>query len=798
VAEEIVVVGNAIDDSRQDGNGGHAISCVGDVRLRDRPEYSRAAPIASVVRTSMSDHPAGPLPRAPLAGIAQCAATFAALWLSCGVACAYYLPLTRRIRFPHPEKSMKLFAAVFALAVAAPALAAPDSTARGPHPFDAHDLVMMDRVSDPHLSPDGRSVAFQLRETDYAANKGRNSIWVESLADGKPHRLTDSALDANSPRWSAAGDALYFLAGKNDVSQLWRVSVKGGAPTPVSDLPLDINNYKLSADGKRVLLSIDVFTGCESPASGVLACTQQKLDARKADKATGMLFDKLFIRHWDAWADGRRSQLFIAGIGADGRMDTPILLSREIDGDVPSKPFGDDSEYAFAPDGKSVYFDVRIAGNSEPWSTNFDVYSVPSDGSATPKNLTAANLAWDAFPTPSKDGKTLYYLAMKRPAFEADRFGIMARDLASGATREIDPQWDRSASALKLSADGKTLYTTSDDAGDTALFAVDIASGKAKKLLGDGTVIGFDGADGRIIAARQDFKHPTDLYTLDAQGQHLAQITHFNADALKDIRFGDYQFFDFKGANGDTVQGYVMKPAEFQPGRKYPVAFLIHGGPQGAWSNDFHYRWNPETYAGQGFGVVAINFHGSTGYGQAFTDAISGDWGGKPLEDLKLGWAAALKNYAWLDGSNACALGASYGGYMVYWMAGNWNTPWKCLVDHDGVFDSRMMYYATEELWFEEWENKGTPFANPQNYEKFNPVNYVDKWRVPMLVVHSAHDFRIPIEQGIGAFTALQRRGIPSEFLTFPDESHFVQKPRNSEQWHATVNAWLKRWTTTQ
>lgn len=686
---------------------------------------------------------------------------------------------------------MKLFAAALALAAVAPAHAA-----QGPHPFDAHDLVMMDRVSDPQLSPDGRSVAFQLRETDYAANKGVNSIWVQALPDGKPQRLTAPTLNANSPRWSSAGDSVYFLANKDDVSQLWRVSAKGGAPTQASNLPLDVNNYKLSPDGKRVLLSIDVFTDCSPASSATLACSKHKLDARKADKATGRLFDKLFVRHWGSWADGRRSQLFIATIGADGQLGgEPTLLSRNIDGDVPSKPFGDDSEYAFAPDGKSVYFDVRIAGKSEPWSTNFDVYSVPSDGLGAPKNLTAGNLAWDANPMPSKDGKTLYYLAMKRPTFEADRFGIMALDLVSGTRREVDPQWDRSASALKLSADGKTLYTTTDDAGNAALFAVDIASGKATRLFGDGTVIGFDVAAGRIVAARQDFKHPTDLYLLDAQGRHSAQTTHFNAEALKSIRFGNYEFFDFKGANGDTVQGYVMKPVDYQPGKKYPVAFLIHGGPQGAWNNDFHYRWNPETYAGQGFGVVAINFHGSTGYGQSFTDAISGDWGGKPLEDLKLGWAAALKNYAWLDGSNACALGASYGGYMVYWMAGNWNTPWKCLVDHDGVFDARMMYYATEELWFEEWENKGTQFDHPQNYEKFNPVNSVDKWRVPMLVIHSANDFRIPIEQGIGAFTALQRRGIPSEFLTFPDETHFVQKPRNSEQWHQTVNAWLKAHT---
>jgi dipeptidyl aminopeptidase/acylaminoacyl peptidase len=388
---------------------------------------------------------------------------------------------------------------------------------------------------------------------------------------------------------------------------------------------------------------------------------------------------------------------------------------------------------------------------------------------------------------------------MKRPGFEADRFGIMALDLASGESREIDPDWDRSASTLKLSADGKTLYTTTDDNGSHALFAVDIASGKATRLVGDGTVTGFDVGKRQLVVARQDWQHPTDLYTADLRGRNLRQITDVNAARLADIRFGEGEFFTFTGAGGDTVQGYVVKPVGFEEGRTYPVAFIIHGGPQGAMNNDFHYRWNPQTYAGQGFAVVTINFHGSTGYGQEFTDAISGDWGGAPLEDLKLGWAAAQEKYAFLDGDRACALGASYGGYMVYWIAGVWNEPWKCLVDHDGVFDSRMMSYSTEELWFDEWEHKGkTQYQDPAAYEKFNPVNHVKDWRVPMLVIHGDKDYRIPMEQGLAAFTALQRQGIPSQFLSFPDENHWVLKPHNSVQWHDTVNAWLKRWTAGQ
>jgi dipeptidyl aminopeptidase/acylaminoacyl peptidase len=384
---------------------------------------------------------------------------------------------------------------------------------------------------------------------------------------------------------------------------------------------------------------------------------------------------------------------------------------------------------------------------------------------------------------------------MKKPGAEADRFAIMALDLATGTKREVDPQWDRSPGSLGISADGKTLYATADDEGQHPLFAIDTASGKVCKVVGEGTVGGYSLAAGKLLLSRDDLKRPADLYLAGTDGSHLKQVTHFNAADLKNAQVGDAEFFNFKGAEGANVQGYVVKPANYQPGKTYPVAFIIHGGPQGAMGNGWSYRWNPQTYAGQGFAVVTINFHGSTGFGQAFTNSISGDWGGKPLDDLRRGWAAALSRYAFLDGNRACALGASYGGYMIYWMAGVWNQPWKCLVDHDGVFNTRAMYYDTDELWFEERENGGTQYEHPANYERFNPLDHVKDWRVPMLVVHSGHDFRIPITQGLGAFTALQRRGIPSEFLTFPDENHWVLKPHNSVQWHDTVNAWLKKWT---
>ena len=670
---------------------------------------------------------------------------------------------------------------------------------KGPHPFNVRDLVMLERVSDAQLSPDGRYAAFTVRTTDYAKNKGVTAVYVLDL-NSKAGAPVKVAKKGGSPRWSPDGHHLYFVTQAKGVDQLFSLNLgrKGKlnlahapAAVQVSHAPIDLGAYKLSPDGKAVLLSYAVFADCDT-----LACTQKQLKTRKEDKASGTVYQRLFIRHWDTWEDGRRNQLFVSRFNSKGQLPSePTLLSRGIDGDIPSKPFGDDGEFSFAPDGKSVFFDVRIAGTTEPWSTNFDVYQVPVEGSAAPKNLTADNKAWDAHPVASPDGKTLYYLAMKTPGFEADRFAIMALDLASGARREVDPKWDRSPGDLSISEDGKTLYATTDDNGQHPLFAIDIASGKVTQLVGEGTVHGFSLADGKVLFTRDDLIRPADVYLAKADGSALAQVTHFNAAALKNTHEGDFEFFTFKGWNGETVQGYVVKPVDYQAGKTYPVAFIIHGGPQGAMGNGWSYRWNPQTYAGQGFAVVTVNFHGSTGYGQAFTDSISGDWGGKPLEDLKLGWKAALDKYGFLDGGRACALGASYGGYMVDWIAGVWNQPWKCLMTHDGVFDARGMYYGTEELWFEEREHGGPQFEHPERYEKFDPLNHVSDWRVPMMVVHSGKDFRIPLTQGIGAFTALQRRGIPSEFLTFPDENHWVLKPHNSVQWHDTVNAWLKQWT---
>jgi len=659
--------------------------------------------------------------------------------------------------------------------------------------LDVRDMIALDRVSSPLLTADGGNVIFAKRVvgTDSKASTGLyiRNLRTRDLAPPKP--LTPAGWNVNSAALSADGQTVYFLSAKNGSQQLYAQPTTGGTPRQLTDFPVDVDSFHVSPQGDRVAFSSGVFQDCGSD----LACTSKKLDAHKARKNTGEVFDTLFVRHWDTWADGRRNTLFVAPLPAAkaAAVKGASAISATLAGDAPSKPFGGNDDFTWSPDGKSVVAAIRVAGKQEPWSTNFDLYRLDAEGKQAPVNLTAANPAWDAGPVFSADGKTLYYRAMKRPGFEADRFGLMAMDVATGKTREIAPKWDRSAGEIVLSGDGTLIYTSADDMGEHRLFGVDIATGEAE-VVADGGSIGSPVIAGTTLAyTRNSLKSGDQIIVAAFDGANPREITPSAGEMLPDVAFGDYEQFQFKGWNNETVHGYVVKPYNYQEGKSYPVAFLIHGGPQGSFGNGWSYRWNPQTYAGQGYAVVMIDFHGSTGYGQAFTDAISQHWGDRPLEDLQKGWAAAQKQYPFLNGDKACALGASYGGFMVNWIAGNWNEPWKCLVNHDGVFDQRMMGYATEELWFTEWEQGGTPYEKAASYEKFNPVNHVADWKKPILIVHGQLDYRIPVEQGLAAFTAAQRQGIESKFLYFPDENHWVLKPQNSVQWHDTVNGWLKQ-----
>ena len=683
-------------------------------------------------------------------------------------------------------KSFAAFAAVLMLLAPSLALAGPL------HPLSIKDMVMMDRVSDPHVSPDGRWAVYSLRVTNWEANKGVTSLWLVDLRTpgAVPRRLAASTGGAMAPQWSPDGRWIYFLSSRSGSDQVWRTGVDGSRAMPVTRLPLEVLAYRPSPDGSRLVVSMAVFPDCETPE-----CTHAKFVALAAGKASGMLYDRLFIRHWDTWADGTRNHLFALRLSPGGQaLDRPTPLMAGFDGDAPAKPFGDNHGFAFTPDGKTVIFSAKLAGKDEPWTTNFDLWRTPVDGSAAPVDLTAANKGADEGPVVSPDGTRLAWRAQPRAGFESDRSAVMLMDLATGQTRELDAGFDRSADQIAWSADGRTLYASAEDVGQVRLFGIDAASGEVRPLTGEGRVTDFDVGPAAVVFAHDAFDAPAQLFRQEGGGPAV-QLTRHNDERLSKIAFGGYEQFAFKGWNGETVHGYVVKPADYQPGRRYPVAFLIHGGPQTSFGNMFNYRWNAESYVGQGFAVVMIDFHGSPGYGQAFTDSISRHWGDRPLEDLQKGWAAALAKYDFLDGDRACALGGSYGGYMINWIAGNWNGPWKCLVNHDGIFDNRMMGYSTEELWFSEWENGGTPWDHAEDYERFNPIDHVAAWSKPELVIHSDDDYRVPQEQGIATFTALQRRGIPSEMLRFPDENHWVLKPRNSVQWHDTVFAWLKKWT---
>lgn len=654
--------------------------------------------------------------------------------------------------------------------------------------FTAEDLVRLRRVSDPQVSPDGRWVAFTLRETDMDANRGRTDLWLLELGAPSPlaRRLTQNPASDSTPRWAPDGRSLYFLSTRSGSSQVWRMPLEGGEALQVTDYPLSVGTLKVSPRGDRIAVSLEVFPDCAD-----LKCSADRLEARSKDKSTGRVYDQLFVRHWDNWTDGTLATLFTAALDAEGRAGTPVSISGAVRGHVPSKPFGGDEEYEFSPDGARLVFSARLADRSEAWSTNFDLYEAPADGSGRPRNLTDDNDAWDTQPVFLANGD-LAWLAMTRPGFEADRFQVRLRDARSGATRALTQDWDRSVSRLGVSADGRRLLATTDDLGQVALFSIDPASGRPTRLVGEGQVGEYSPVPGgAVVIAWASLGAPADLFVAMRAGATPRRLTTVNADILGQRAMAPYEQFSFRGWNDETVYGYVMKPHGWQAGRRYPIAFIVHGGPQVSFQNQWSWRWNAQAFAGRGYAVVFIDFHGSPGYGQAFTDSISQDWGGKPFVDLQKGLEAALAKYDWLDGERACSLGASYGGFMQNWIAGNWPDRFKCIVNHAGIFDTRTMYYTTEELWFTEWENGGPYYAKPEIHEKFNPSAYVTRWKTPMLVTHGALDYRVPYSQGLATFTALQRQGVKSRLLMFPDENHWVLKPANSLQWHDAVFRWL-------
>ncbi len=680
-----------------------------------------------------------------------------------------------------------LTAAAPAMAEMAPAPAtAANATAQAGSAFTYQDMIPANRLGNPQVSPDGEWVVYSVTTTDVAQNRRSSSLFIQSLkGNGEATRLPISDGGASSAVWGKDG-TLYFTSSRSGKSQVWASRDKGQTAEQLTDLPLDVNAFRINDQGDAVVVSLAVYPTADSLEASIARGAEEE-----ARKSTGKVYDRMFVRHWDTWNDHTQNHLFMVGLGANAH--APVWLTKGFDGDTPSKPFGDESEFTFTPDGRSVVFSARKAGNSEPWSTNFDLYQVATSAPGELTNLTEANPAWDTGPVFSPDGKTLAYRAMERPGFEADKYSIFLRDVATGQTRQIAANWDRSADSLTWSKDGNSLFVTAGDVGNTKLFQIDTRNGTVVPLTGAGHVGAVQLTDTGFVLSMDSLTRPSELYVKSFRGREMPrQITNVNPQ-LDEKKFGEFEQFNFPGWNNETVHGYVIKPANYEAGKKYPVAFLIHGGPQGSFGNAWSFRWNAQTYAGAGYAVVMIDFHGSTGYGQEFTDSISQHWGDRPLEDLQKGWAHVKANYDFVDGNNACALGASYGGYMINWIAGNWSDEFKCLVNHDGVFDIMGMGYGTEELWFTEWEYGGTPWENPEGYQRFNPVNHVQNWKTPMLVIQGDLDFRIPTSQALSTFTALQRRGIESRFVMFPDENHWVLKPANSQQWHNEVFGWLDK-----
>ena len=663
-------------------------------------------------------------------------------------------------------------------------VAVPSAHADDTHPFCVHDMLAMDRISDPQVSPDGQYIVFVLRKTDLEADKGRTDLWLIGADGAGLRRLTTHPENDSNPRWAPDGKSIYFLSSRSNSSQVWRIRIDAGEAEQITNLPLDAANLLVSPNGRHIAFTMEVFPDCNA------AKTREKLDEIDKRKTSGKIYERIFVRHWDSWKDGRRSHLFVMPTAAG----VPVDVMLGMDADTPSKPFGGPEEITFTPDGKAVVFTARDVGPEEPWSTDFDLYLAPVDGSKPPKCLTEKNKAWDTNPVFSPDGKTMAYLAMARPGYEADRLRIILRAWPNGKERVLTENWDRSPSSLCFSADGQKIYATAADTGQDSLFAIDVKTGAVRTIAKEGTISSPCVAGDKITYSLNNLSSPAELYLVNPDGSDIHKITSINAEKIAAARMGEYEQFTFRGWNDEAVYCYIVKPADFKQGKKYPVVVLIHGGPQGSFGNTFHYRWNPQAYAGAGYAAVMVDFHGSTGYGQAFCDSIRGDWGGKPLEDLQKGLAAALDRYRWMDDEKVGALGASFGGYMINWIAGNWPDRFRCLVNHDGNLDERMAYFDTDELWFPEWDHEGTPWDNPQSYEKQNPLNFVKNWKTPMLVIHGGQDYRVAETQGLATFNALQRRGIPSKLLHFPDENHWVQKPANSILWHETVIAWLDHW----
>ncbi len=645
------------------------------------------------------------------------------------------------------------------------------------------DLFTVGRLSSPAVSPDGRWLAFAVRTPDIEANTFHSELYAVDLQGRTLTKLTDGKGNSSAPAFLPSG-MLTFVSSRDGDPQVCALDPARPADIrALTAVPGGVGGFVWAADGKRLAFARDI-----DPRAGTFAEALALEKAAAAEKATGKLLTGLMFRVWDSWRDGKRSHVFLHAPGGEEYEDlTPG------DFDTPPLDLGGAQDFAFSADGAWFAY-VRNTDPVVATSTNNDVFlrSLRDGGE---KNVSADNRGADANPVFSPRGRYLAYLSMRRPGFEADKKDIILYDLRSGARRNLTAAFANTIASFEFAADERAIYFVASEGVYEPVFKLTLASGKVEKIVPavNASALRLVPGGRELVFLAQNVALPHELFKVDLRSRRLTQLTRFNHERLKDVEMNRAETFRFAGAKGEPVEGFLVKPPFFDPAAKYPLVFLVHGGPQSAWTDDFHYRWNHSLFAAPGYVVAAINFHGSPGYGQPFTDSISGDWGGAPFVDLVKGQQYLVENFPFIDAGRIVAAGASYGGFMINWMAGHMDEfkyPFRCLVSHDGIFDSRSMYYSTEELWFEEWEHGGVPWQSAL-YEKWNPANFVEKFKVPMLVVHSERDYRVPVCQGLMLFTALQRRGVESRMLYFPDENHFVQKPQNARLWWRTVFSWF-------